>query len=72
MFTANLAATAVGAGLLYIIYEFVLRHHMSEHHVEFHLRTSNYLGVIFALYWAMIIIYEWPIRRYLGCVQSFP
>jgi len=69
MFTANLAATAVGAGLLYVIYEFVLRSHQTDK-VEFHIRTSNYPGIIFALLFATIIIYEWPIRRYLGRIGS--
>jgi len=69
MFTANLAATAVGAGLLYVIYEFVLRDHQTDK-VEFHIRTSNYLGVIFALLFATIVIYEWPIRRYFGRIGS--
>ena len=70
MFTANLAATAVGAGLLYVIYEFVLRDHKTDQYVEFHIRTSNYLGAIFALCFAMIIVYEWPIRRYLDKIGS--
>jgi len=70
MFTANLAATAVGAGLLYVIYEFVLRDHRSDQYVEFHIRTSNYLGAIFTLFFAIIIIYEWPIRRYLARIGS--
>ena len=70
MFTANLAATAVGAGLLYVIYEFVLRDHRTDQYVEFHIRTSNYLGAIFTLCFAIIIIYEWPIRRYLGKLGS--
>jgi len=70
MFTANLAATAVGAGLLYIIYEFVLRDHRTDQYVEFHIRTSNYLGDIFTLFFALIIVYEWPIRRYLGKMGS--
>ncbi len=69
MFTANLAATAVGAGLLYVIYEFVLRDHQTDK-VEFHIRTSNYPGIIFALLFATIIIYEWPIRRYLDSIGS--
>ncbi|MCP4630624.1 MAG: SpoIIE family protein phosphatase [bacterium] len=70
MFTANLAATAVGAGLLFVIYEFVLRDHRTDQYVEFHIRTSNYLGVIFTLFFAIIIIYEWPIRRYLARIGS--
>jgi sigma-B regulation protein RsbU (phosphoserine phosphatase) len=70
MFTANLAATAVGAGLLYVIYEFVLRDHKSPQYVEFHIRTSNYLGAIFTLFFAIIIIYEWPIRCYLDRIGS--
>jgi sigma-B regulation protein RsbU (phosphoserine phosphatase) len=64
MFTANIAATAIGAGLLYIIYEFVLRGYQTDKYVEFHLRTANYLGPIFGLFFTFIIIYEWPIRRY--------
>jgi len=64
MFAANLAATGVGAGLLYVIYEFVLREHQPDK-VEFHIRTSNYLGIIFAPLFAAIVVYEWPIRRYL-------
>jgi sigma-B regulation protein RsbU (phosphoserine phosphatase) len=70
MFTANIAATAVGAGLLYVIYEFVLRDHKTDQYVEFHIRTSNYLGAIFALFFAIIIVYEWPIRRYLDRIGS--
>ena len=70
MFTANLAATAVGAGLLYVIYEFVLRDHRTDQYVEFHIRISNYLGAIFALCFAIIIVYEWPVRRYLGKMGS--
>jgi len=74
MFAANLAATGVGAGLLYVIYEFVLREHQPDK-VEFHIRTSNYLGIIFALLFAAIVAYEWPIRRYLvrlGTNKSVP
>jgi hypothetical protein len=70
MFTANIAATAVGAGLLYVIYEFVLRDHQTDQYVEFHIRTSNYLGAIFTLFFAIIIVYEWPIRRYLDRIGS--
>jgi sigma-B regulation protein RsbU (phosphoserine phosphatase) len=70
MFAANLAATAVGAGLLYVIYEFVLRDHRTDQYVEFHIRISNYLGAIFTLFFALIIVYEWPIRRYLGKMGS--
>ena len=70
MFAANSAATAVGAGLLYIIYEYVLRNHQTDQYVEFHLRTSNYLGAIFALCFAIIIGYEWPIRRYFDKIGS--
>ena len=70
MFMANLAATAVGAGLLYAIYEFVLRGYRTDQYVEFHIRTSNYLGAIFALFFALIVIYEWPIRRYLDRIGS--
>jgi len=69
MITANSAATAVGAGLLYVIYEFILRDHQTDK-VEFHIRTSNYLGPIFVLLFATIIIYEWPIRRYLDRIGS--
>ena len=74
MFTANLAATGVGAGLLFVIYEFVLREHQPDK-VEFHIRTSNYLGIIFALLFSAIVIYEWPLRRYLdriGTDKSIP
>ena len=70
MFSANLAATLVGAALLYIIYEFVLRGHQTDEYVEFHIHTSNYLGVVFALFFAILIVYELPIRRYLGKVGS--
>ena len=70
MFAANLAATAVGAGLLYVIYEFVLRDHRTDQYVEFHIRISNYLGTIFALCFAIVIVYEWPIRRYLDNIGS--
>lgn len=70
MFTANLAVTAVGSGLLYVIYEFVLRDNQTDQYVEFHIRTSNYLGVIFALFFAIIVIYEGPIRRYLDWIGS--
>jgi len=64
MFTANLLATAIGAGLLYVIYEFILRGYQSDKYVEFHIRTANYFGPIFALFFMFIILYEWPIRRY--------
>ena len=70
MYTANLAATLVGAGLLYIIYEFVLRDHQPDEYVEFHIQTSNYLGVIFALFFSVLVVYELPIRRYLDKVGS--
>ncbi len=70
MFMANLAATAVGAGLLYAIYEFVLRGHQTDQYVEFHIRASNYIGAIFALLFALIIVYEWPIRRYFDRIGS--
>ena len=56
--------------MLYIIYEFVLRDHKTDQYVEFHIRTSNYLGAIFSLCFAVIIVYEWPIRRYLDRVGS--
>ncbi len=70
MFTANIMATAIGSGLLYVFYEFVLRGEQTDKYVEFHIRTSNYLGVIFTLLFAFIIIYEWPIRRYLDKLGS--
>ena len=70
MLTANLAATAIGSGLLYVIYEFVLRGHQTDKYVEFHIRTSNYLGPIFAIFFAIIIIYEWPMRRYFSQIWS--
>ena len=70
MLTANLLATAIGAGLLYIIYEFVLRGYQTDKYVEFHIRTANYFGPIFALFFAFIIVYEWPIRRYFGKLGS--
>ena len=70
MFTANLLATAIGAGLLYIIYEFVLRGYQTEEYVEFHIRTANYFGPIFALVFMFIIVYEWPIRRYFEKLGS--
>jgi sigma-B regulation protein RsbU (phosphoserine phosphatase) len=70
MLTANLLATAIGAGLLYIIYEFVLRGYQTDKYVEFHIRTANYFGPIFALFFAFIIIYEWPIRRFFDNLGS--
>ena len=70
MFTANIVATAIGTGLLYIIYEFVLRGYQTDNYVEFHLRTANYFGPIFALFFVFIIWYEWPIRRYFGKLSS--
>lgn len=70
MFTANIVATAIGNGLLYIIYEFVLRGYQTDNYVEFHLRTANYFGPIFALFFVFIIWYEWPIRRYFGKLSS--
>jgi len=70
MLTANIAATAIGAGLLYVIYEFVLRGYQADQYVEFHLRTANYFGPIFALFFVFIIIYEWPIRRYFNKLGS--
>ena len=70
MLTANLLATAIGAGLLYIIYEFVLRGYQTDKYIEFHIRTANYFGPIFALFFAFIIVYEWPIRRYFGKLGS--
>ena len=70
IFTANLLATAIGAGLLYIIYEFVLRGYQTDKYVEFHLRTANYFGPIFALVFMFIIVYEWPIRRYFEKLGS--
>jgi len=70
MLTANITATAIGAGLLYVIYEFVLRGYQADQYVEFHLRTANYFGPIFALFFAFIIIYEWPIRHYFDKLGS--
>ena len=70
MIAANLLATGIGAGLLYIIYEFVIRRHQTEQYVEFHLRTSNYFGPIFALFFGFIILYERPIRRYFEKLGS--
>jgi len=70
MLSANLLATAIGAGLLYIIYEFVLRGYQTDKYVEFHIRTANYFGLIFALFFVFIIIYEWPIRRYFEKLGS--
>jgi sigma-B regulation protein RsbU (phosphoserine phosphatase) len=70
MFTANIMATSTGAGLLYVIYEFVLRGDQTEEYVEFHIRTSNYLGAIFVLLFSFILIYEWPIRRYFDKLGS--
>ena len=70
MFMANLAAQGIGAGLLYIVYEFVLRGYQTDQYIEFHIRTSNYFGPIFALVFAFIIIYEWPIRRYFAKLGS--
>ena len=66
MLMANMAAQCIGGGLLYVIYEFILRGYQTDKYVEFHLRTSNYSGPIFALFFAFIIIYEWPIRRYFN------
>jgi len=70
MLTANLLATAIGAGLLYIIYEFILRGYQTDKYVEFHLRTANYFGPIFALFFVFLIMYEWPIRRYFEKLGS--
>jgi sigma-B regulation protein RsbU (phosphoserine phosphatase) len=70
MFIANLAAQGIGGGLLYVIYEFILRGYQTDQYVEFHIRTSNYFGPIFALFFAFIIIYEWPIRRYFDKLGS--
>ena len=56
MVAANLAATAIGSILLYVIYEFVLRDYRTDQYVEFHIRTSNYLGAIFTLFFALIIV----------------
>ena len=60
MLTANIMATVLGSGLLYVIYEFVLRGGKTDKYVEFHIRTSNYFFPMFALFFAFIIIYEWP------------
>jgi len=71
MFMANLAAQGIGGGLLYVIYEFILRGYQTDQYIEFHIRTSNYLGSIFwTIMWVMIIIYEWPIRRYFNQLGS--
>ena len=70
MLMANMAAQGIGAGLLYVIYEFILRGYQTDKYVEFHIRTSNYFGPIFALFFAFIIIYEWPIRRYFNKLGS--
>ena len=70
MFIANLAAQGIGGGLLYVIYEFILRGYQTDQYVEFHLRTANYFGLIFALFFGFIIIYEWPIRRYFDKLGS--
>ena len=70
MFMANLAAQGIGAGLLYVVYEFVLRGYQTDQYIEFHIRTSNYFGPIFALVFAFIIIYEWPARRYFAKLGS--
>jgi len=70
MFTANLLATAIGAGLLYIIYEFVLRGYQTDKYIEFHIRTANYFGPIFVLVFVFIIVYEWPIRHYFEKLGS--
>jgi hypothetical protein len=70
LLTANITATAIEAGLLYAIYEFVLRGPQTDKYVEFHIRTSNYFGPIFALFFAFIIIYEWPTRRYFDKLGS--
>jgi sigma-B regulation protein RsbU (phosphoserine phosphatase) len=70
MLMANMAAQGLGGGLLYVIYEFILRGYQTDKYVEFHLRTSNYFGPIFTLFFAFIIIYEWPIRRYFNKLGS--
>jgi len=71
MFIANLAAQGIGGGLLYVIYEFILRGYQTDQYIEFHIRTSNYLGFSFwIIVWAIIIIYEWPIRRYFNKFRS--
>ena len=70
MLSANLIATTIGAGLLYVIYEFVLRGHQTNKYVEFHIRTSNFLGPIFLLFFILILIYEWPVRKYLNKIYS--
>ena len=70
MLAANLMATAIGGGLLYVIYEYVLRGYQADKYVEFHIRTANYLGPIFALFFTFIIVYEWPIRRYFDKLGS--
>ncbi len=70
MLMANLIATTIGAGLLFVIYEFVLRGHQTDRYVEFHIRTSNYFGLIFLLFFTLIIVYEWPVRKYLNKIYS--
>ena len=68
---ANMAAQGLGGGLLYVIYEFILRGYQTDRYIEFHIRTSNYLGSIFwIIIWTIIIIYEWPIRRYFNKLGS--
>jgi len=70
LFIANMAAQSIGAGLLYVIYEFILRGYQTDQYIEFHIRTSNYFGPIFVLFFGFIIIYEWPIRRYFDKLGS--
>lgn len=74
MLTANMAAAAMGGLLLFVIYEFVLRGHHTEKYVEFHIHASTYLSAIsFSLLFIIVIIYEWPIRRYFNRVDAdFP
>ena len=43
MLTANIAATAIGAGLLYVIYEFVLRGYQADQlKLKKHIFAENY------------------------------
>lgn len=71
MLTANMAASAVGGILLFIIYEFVLRDHHSDRYVEFHLQVSSYLSAVsFTLLFVIILAYERPIRRYFHLLTT--
>ena len=66
MLIANMAASAVGGILLYIVYEFVLRDHHTDRYIEFHIQASTYLSAVcFTILFIIILIYEWPVRRYI-------